>query len=279
MVKMFSADQRNIFTCRKPGDEKATVNLHAVMSAMLTCAEECGGESGKRYVASAITSCGCKGDDNTIELLAALGTTWLTHLLFICKFQRLMLPRLRIVRPRMLGKEQGTGDARLRKIYTCVVTELYDVSHPAPNPDPDLYSVDLEACRILRRVIDNFDKDHESDSFISAATSFDLLVKFTGLPVTELGELHEIFDDPSNGMLLASDPLLRPLGLSRKHENMLVTFADHSGDFIPGSSRKKPRSIPLPNPRYLAIHAAIAGILHMSGAGKFFDELLEYARR
>ncbi|EDR06275.1 uncharacterized protein LACBIDRAFT_328944 [Laccaria bicolor S238N-H82] len=88
MVKTFSADQRNIFTCRK-GDEKATVNLHVVMSAMLTCVEECGGESGKRYVASAIVSCGRNGDsDNMIEQLAALGTTWLTHLLFICKSQR-----------------------------------------------------------------------------------------------------------------------------------------------------------------------------------------------
>jgi hypothetical protein len=86
MVKMFSADQRNIFTCQEPGDEKASVNLHAVMSAMLTCAEECGGERGKRYVASAITSCGRKSDGDVMELLAALGTTWLTHLLFICKF-------------------------------------------------------------------------------------------------------------------------------------------------------------------------------------------------
>ena len=64
------------------------------------------------------------------------------------------------------------------------------------------------------------------------------------------------------------------MGLSRKHENMLVTFENHSGDFISGSSCKEPRSIPLPNPHYLAMHAAIAGVLHMSGAGKFFDELL-----
>jgi hypothetical protein len=68
--------------------------------------------------------------------------------------------------------------------------------------------------------------------------------------------------------------VLQPMGLSRKHENMLVTFKDHSGDFISGPSRKS-RSIPLPNPHYLAIHAAIAGVLHMSGAGRFFDELLD----
>jgi len=55
---------------------------------------------------------------------------------------------------------------------------------------------------------------------------------------------------------------------------MLVTFKDHSGDFISSSSRKRPRSFPLPNPHYLAIHAAISEVFHMSGAGKFFDELL-----
>jgi len=41
--------------------------------------------------------------------------------------------------------------------------------------------------------------------FTSAVTSFDILVNFTGLPVTTLEELHEILDDPSNGMLLGSD--------------------------------------------------------------------------
>ena len=92
MLKMFSANQRNIFAVQK-GDKKATVNLHAVMSAMLTCVEECGGKNGKRYVASAIVSCGRKGDDNMIELLAALGTIWLTHLLFICKFEPLVVSR------------------------------------------------------------------------------------------------------------------------------------------------------------------------------------------
>lgn len=29
-----------------------------------------------------------------------------------------------------------------------------------------------------------------------------------------------------------------------------------------------------PNPHYIAIHAVIAEILHVSGAGRFFDELL-----
>ena len=66
------------------------------------------------------------------------------------------------------------------------------------------------------------------------------------------------------------------VGILRCPPDDLVTFRDQSNDFThSGSSQKQNRDIPLPNPRYLAIHAAIAGILHMSAAGKFFDELLD----
>ena len=61
----------------------------------------------------------------------------------------------------------------------------------------------------------------------------------------------------------------------RKPENNLITFRDHSDDFSSGSNRKIKRPIPLPNPDYIAIHATIAEILNMSGADRFFDELLE----
>lgn len=54
-----------------------------VMIAMLTCAEECGGEKGKLYVASAILA--CSKEEDVVGALAALGTTWLTHLLFACQ--------------------------------------------------------------------------------------------------------------------------------------------------------------------------------------------------
>ena len=55
-----------------------------------------------------------------------------------------------------------------------------------------------------------------------------------------------------------------------------VTLEDHSNDFSDSTrdSKRKVR-VDLPNARYIEIHAAIAGILHMSGAGKFFDELLD----
>jgi hypothetical protein len=56
-----------------------------------------------------------------------------------------------------------------------------------------------------------------------------------------------------------------------------VEFKDRSEEFQDQgtSRRKRKRDISLPDPHYIKIHAAVAGILHMSGAGKFFDELLK----
>jgi hypothetical protein len=69
--------------------------------------------------------------------------------------------------------------------------------------------------------------------------------------------------------------IFKKRGLLRAPENNRVTFVDHSNDFSSGSSRKRNRTFDLPNPQYIAIHAAIAGVLDMSGAGRFLDELLD----
>jgi len=78
----FAANPQSTYTYRRDSEE-ISVELDQVMIAMLTCVEECGGESGKRYVASAIVA--CSNEEDMVGALAALGTTWLTHLLFICQ--------------------------------------------------------------------------------------------------------------------------------------------------------------------------------------------------
>lgn len=60
-------------------------------------------------------------------------------------------------------------------------------------------------------------------------------------------------------------------------DSKVIEFKDHSEEFQTGQEKslcKMPREVSLPDPRYIKIHAAIAGILHMSGANRFFDELL-----
>lgn len=64
-------------------------------------------------------------------------------------------------------------------------------------------------------------------------------------------------------------------GLVRMPENNRISFEDRSNDFLSGPTRKRRPPVDLPDPHYIAIHAAIAGVLNMSGAGRFFDELLD----
>jgi len=78
----FAPDPQHTYTYQK-GNKTVSVNLDEVMKAMLENAEECGGDDAKRYVASAIVACSRRED--VVETLAALGVTWLTHLLFICQ--------------------------------------------------------------------------------------------------------------------------------------------------------------------------------------------------
>jgi hypothetical protein len=57
----------------------------------------------------------------------------------------------------------------------------------------------------------------------------------------------------------------------------MLGFKDHSEEFQSDhrtSLRKRKREAPLLNPHCIRIHAAVSGILHMSVAGRLFDELL-----
>jgi hypothetical protein len=64
--------------------------LHRTLDAMLHYALDCGGVKGKRYAACAICACSEIGEDHLIlPRLQSLATTWLSHLLFVCKCHRL----------------------------------------------------------------------------------------------------------------------------------------------------------------------------------------------
>ncbi|TFK36594.1 hypothetical protein BDQ12DRAFT_245809 [Crucibulum laeve] len=136
----------------------------------------------------------------------------------------------------------------------------------------------------------------------TATTTFNLLVNFTGLPATTLEELCGHIDDPSNIMMLQSDAhdafedftwylkktekdnvytmkSITRKGLIRLPKDNLVTFIDHSSEFSSlDLTQKSTHPVPLPNSLYIAIHATVAQVLDISGAGNFFDELLDQCR-
>ena len=54
-----------------------------------------------------------------------------------------------------------------------------------------------------------------------------------------------------------------------KDKSRTVVFSDKTPDVGTGNKRKR-RGGELPNPKFIEIHAAIAQVLHTSGAGTFF---------
>ncbi|KDR73281.1 hypothetical protein GALMADRAFT_251878 [Galerina marginata CBS 339.88] len=310
------------FTHKKPEDQdhyeiltSISVHLDKVMLAMLAYAQECGGESGKRYVAAAIVSCSKEDSDaDVVGALAALGTTWLTHLLFVFKTrtQTIDQPSTHFSQGGGSRKRSVAQNVIKRDRYECVLTGTQDVAHP--KPVAGIYTARLYITHILQRALGEFDTDQNSDSYKSAATTLDILSNFTRLPAQTLEELSVHLDEPSNGMTLQSDAhyaferfdwclkqtmethvydfkIFQDRGILRKPDDNRITFADHSDDFSDSDSdsdsdsgstlkldsKRKP-PVDLPNPIYIQIHAAIAGILNMSGAGRFLDALLDTYR-
>lgn len=283
-----------------------SLQLDKVMTAMLACADECGGKDGTRYVAGAVVACVKAGEDleGIVGALRALGITWVTHLLFIFKTtgghgnQHNDQPS-QVATPTLDQTAVYLGEGViLRDGYTCILTRMRDSSYPIAG---SFRTLDLAAAHILRRAVGNFDPNHTSKSFQSAVTTFDILRNFTRLSEQTLQELHNHIDHPSNAMMLETNAhnafdkfkwCLKATEVEHVYDlkvfdatkfffdppNNRITFVDHSEKFPVqrADALKRARcSFDLPNPVYLAIHAAIAGVLHMSGAGKFFDELLD----
>lgn len=87
----FAPTLEKVFIYKKDAKE-VSIDLDKVMKAMLVCGDE---SEGQRYAASAILAC-TKYEDE-VERLAALGTTWLTHFLFVCQFSGLVMNRIILI--------------------------------------------------------------------------------------------------------------------------------------------------------------------------------------
>lgn len=139
----------------------------------------------------------------------------------------------------------------------------------------------LHASHILRRSIV---QEHSRNNRI--AGTIDIIKHYTKLPEDIIDDLAGIIDNPENGMLL--DPTwhgefdsymwclhptvashkytvhwLRrvPLGMEAFTE---VQFQDHSQN-----------GIPLPNSTFIALHSAVAHVLHLSGAAEVIDKVYD----
>ncbi|KAJ3499898.1 hypothetical protein NLJ89_g10029 [Agrocybe chaxingu] len=284
IIADFSTREERIFTyC------KETLSLDKVAASMLEHARAVGGNDSVKYVASRIVAC-----EGNITNLVAVTVTWVTHFLFIMRANYghgrqpnlpspIATPTMETTAQYVLdGHKNRTGSLRdevlLRDGYKCVMTGYADIAHP------DGGELVLECTHILCHALGHFDKD----SHKSAVATFDILVNFGRLKLDDLEDFKLLLIQPSNAFMQQSDEENKykfkfyrdKMVLFRFRpdlaSNPYMTFRDHRQDHTTENSKKrKTAPIDLPDPRFLAIHAAVAGVLHMSGAGRFFDELLD----
>ncbi|RDB17756.1 hypothetical protein Hypma_001070 [Hypsizygus marmoreus] len=283
------------------------LKLHPVLREMLAHAYICGGVNGTRSTASIIVGCVRGGDpksDATIDMLRNLAISWVSHFLFVFKsshsrFTQLSSEPSETATPSFedtdtrlkvssIAGNHRTGfrdDILKRDGYQCIVTGFRDLAF-------------LVAVAIFNR--------EDLDQYLSTLTTWDILRNFAQLTPANVEDLGKLIDAPPNGFLLQHDALngfdrfawcLEKTEVENRYtvnifdeykhsifgltkgQVKVVEFEDHSDEFRSDEERSSPlkRSlgVPLPDPHYISIHAAIAGVLHMSGAGKFLDELLD----
>ncbi|KAG5650261.1 hypothetical protein H0H81_000129 [Sphagnurus paluster] len=240
------------------------VDLSLLLDSLLFHVDNCGGEAGARYMAASIIACGEKSD--RLDQLRNVAITFLTHFLF-------MYPKHpHYAQMQAKNKRAAAG---------------------------------LKCARILSRVIAHFDPDssHKKDKLAleSATHTFDVLRHYANIPDGMMTQLVSMIDQRS-AFEQNNDARQHTQGVQQvrvvpneykaelyceasavgffikpeSKEDTKIQFVDHNVEFVvPDEGRGKNNwthvGVDLPN----EIHAAIGGVLHMSGTGKFFDELLD----
>ncbi|KAF8586129.1 hypothetical protein K439DRAFT_1659900 [Ramaria rubella] len=267
---------------------------HAIINAMLDCAPT---EDGQRYVACAVISC----QEHT-NLLVDLANTWLRYFLLVFKGNSdarndgepsgqvtptFQATAIQLESIRSSRKSSFRDNLLERDGYRCGLTGIYEISRIAPSVEGP--KATLEAAHILKRAVAIFDNKQEK----SVIATWDIIRQYAHWPETTLGSMLDLIDEPENGFLLQHDlhqgfeklwwtlipettipntyrvKLFRGDAIPWPH-NKVITFKNHE----PPEGLLKvpsPKTHPLPNPSFLALHAALAQVLHMSGAGEVID--------
>ncbi|KAJ3512256.1 hypothetical protein NLJ89_g3621 [Agrocybe chaxingu] len=187
-----------------------------------------------------------------------------------------------------IGPHALNRDAVLRRdSYTCLVSGNPDAKHPVA---PGILT--LQASHIVKRAVMKFDPK-KPNALDPTSTTFDILRNYTRLPSNYMDDLQSWVDHPSNALLLDSlmhelfdkylfclrpdpnDSQLSSPGLpsfvkSNRALNNLITTPPY---YVIITNHGGP-SVNLPDPIFIGIHATVAGVLNMSGADRFFDEVL-----
>ncbi|KAG2139217.1 hypothetical protein DEU56DRAFT_800175 [Suillus clintonianus] len=268
------------------------VDASRVLDAMLRNARGTGGETSERYTACAI--CACPEIHDQVNL----ARTWFMYLLwpFTAGTHRSSdlnseqaTPTIddtydSLVSASTERRSRFRTDVNRRDGYRCVVSGLWDGPHVPAGLDQGY--VTLNGAHIMKRAVGVFTMDRAH----TAAATWNIIRHYSGMSEETIQNMERLVDDPSNGMMLQHDIhdifdklkiyleqteqeneyVVKEVGsrawLHRELLGKTITFRNHDAPT---------RNLPLPNPHFIALHAGISRILHMSGASEVFAQILD----
>ncbi|TFK59679.1 hypothetical protein BDN72DRAFT_965974 [Pluteus cervinus] len=299
LINKLACDQKDVYEV-----VKSSLRLHRVLKAMLDNAKSFDGETSLKYVAEAICGCSRTegGIDHTLENLEGLAMTWLTHFLFPFKSahsrktQKNKTPTLGEMRD-MVGGDFKNQDrlGKQRKLvlardgHQCLVTGRIADTHPAVMRNPGTEFYNLQCAHILQRAVADIKKPGTDIFDSSSSLCFDILRNYCGLSEDWIKNLDAFIDYPINGFMLGialrasfdkfkwtlipaegdNKYQVKQLDVGAELEGrngLVIEFKDHRRESARLRGEKPlPPAIPLPDPLFFKIHAAVGGILKTSG--------------
>ncbi|KAI9059241.1 hypothetical protein FKP32DRAFT_1596592 [Trametes sanguinea] len=199
-------------------------------------------------------------------------------------------------------RDNFQDDVKRRDGYQCLFTGYFDRTMPlGMRPNGARVFNPLEAAHIFKRAVAVVDPEENYDKYKSTVATLDILQHYCSLDP----KILESLDKPHNGILLQSDShfyfdrlkwCLAPTERAKTYEICQMpryeglppikryhTFVDHSCPDATAESTSERAGrkrllgeigIALPNPTLLRTHAALAKVLHASGAAEIFDPFL-----
>ncbi|KAF8956255.1 hypothetical protein BDZ97DRAFT_1852474 [Flammula alnicola] len=262
-----------------PSTVHATIDPARVLDAMLRCSSICGS---RRYAACCIVSCAEK-----VEELVELSNTWVRYFLWPYRRSvespehaiRTVDVTSRLESAAVNRRSEFAGEVLARDGYRCVVTGFYHVGH-VPLQTIQI-RVELVAAHILKRAVAVFQEAKPR----TVSLTWDIIKQYSGIPDAMIDTMNDLIDDPQNGITLeknahdAFDSLAFALipqdDGSYKIEQFGQLIVNPLQPTIRFNDHSPPPGTSLPNRKFLALHAAIASVLHMSGAGAVLDLIMD----
>ncbi|PPQ65717.1 hypothetical protein CVT26_000334 [Gymnopilus dilepis] len=182
------------------------------------------------------------------------------------------------------AKEQ----ALIRDNHRCVVCRKVDITSKKKGlttNQPNEFLTKTHLAHIFDRSTDLNEDLHDNSKSTYAASAHAILFRFG--QISSLEELngpgihrlqnamtidavmHELFADLTIWFERNGDDPPHHYRLAASDEGVIAGFSRNIVFTTPDEER-----LPLPDPRYLALHAACARVAHLSGAGEYIDEVL-----